>query len=245
VPRPPRTALITGAGSGIGRAIAVELSKAGYVLVLADIDEAGLTATANEINGDARKIVLDITDHAAVDQLPAQLKAEGVVVDTLINSAGHDPGGTTRFDIGDRNDWTSAIETNLIGTMRITHAFVRGMVERGRGDIVTIGSIAGLRIVPEMTAYNTSKTGLHAFCEHLRADLAETPIRVIEIMPGLTKTDLIRKRYAGDADRARAYYDRFGIALNAADIARTVLYAVQAPEHMVLAQAVVLPVNRW
>jgi NADP-dependent 3-hydroxy acid dehydrogenase YdfG len=119
------------------------------------------------------------------------------------------------------------------------------MVERERGDIVNIGSIAGIRIVPDMTAYNASKAGLHAFTDQLRADLAATPIRVMEIMPGLTKTDLIRKRYRGDLARAEAYYDRFGAALDADDIARTVLYALQAPPHMVLAQAVVLPVNRW
>lgn len=240
-----RTALVTGAGSGIGLAIAVGLKAAGYRVALADIDASALAAAGEKLAGQCHPIELDITDDASVDALPARLAADGIVVDTLINAAGHDPGGTTRFDRGSAVDWTAAIATNLIGTMRVTRAFVAGMVERERGDIVNIGSIAGIRIVPDMTAYNTSKAGLHAFSDQLRADLAATPIRIIEIMPGLTKTDLIRKRYRGDVGRAEEYYRRFEMALDADDIARTVLYALAAPAHMVLAQAVVLPVNRW
>jgi NADP-dependent 3-hydroxy acid dehydrogenase YdfG len=236
---------VTGAGSGIGLAIARQLDTAGYTLALSDVDIAALSSAHDALGGRGHTVELDITDRAAVDTLPARLAGAGLVVDTLINAAGHDPGGTTRFDLGAADDWSSAIETNLVGTMRVTRAFVEGMVERERGDIVNIGSIAGIRIVPDMTAYNASKAGLHAFTDQLRADLAATPIRVMEIMPGLTKTDLIRKRYRGDLARAEAYYDRFGAALDADDIARTVLYALQAPPHMVLAQAVVLPVNRW
>jgi 3-hydroxy acid dehydrogenase/malonic semialdehyde reductase len=239
-----RTALVTGAGNGMGRAIALALHEAGYTLVLVDRDADALAAAAANIDG-AAAIDLDITDHAAIDSLPGRLQADGVVIDTLINAAGHDPGGTTRFDQGSADDWTSAVETNLIGTMRVTRAFVAGMIERGRGDIVNIGSIAGIRLVPDMTAYNTSKAGLHAFSDQLRADLAATPVRVIEVLPGLTRTDLIRKRYRGDEQRAAEYYARFEMALEPEDIARTVLYALQAPPHMVLAQAVVLPVNRW
>ena len=96
-----------------------------------------------------------------------------------------------------------------------------------------------------MTAYDTSKAGVHAFSDHLRADLSKTGIRVIEILPGLTKTDLIRKRYRGDEQRAREYYARFELALEPDDVARTVVYALDAPRHMVLAQAVILPRNRW
>ncbi len=240
-----RTALITGGGSGIGRAIVIALDARGYRVVIADRDVGAANETNRQIDQRGHVLVLDITDHATVDRLPAALAADGMVVDTLINAAGHDPGGTTRFDQGSADDWQSAIETNLLGTMRITRAFVTGMLERNRGDIVNVGSIAGIRIVPDMTAYNTSKAGLHAFTDQLRADLAATPIRVIEILPGLTKTDLIRKRYRGDEARAAEYYARFEIALDPEDIAGTVCFALTAPAHMVLAQAVVLPSNRW
>ena len=147
----------------------------------------------------------------------------------LINNAGHDPGGTTRFDLGNADDWQSAIETNLLGTMRVTRALLPGMIERNAGDIVNIGSIASLRLVPTMAAYTTSKAGVHAFTDALRADLAETAIRVIEILPGLTRTDLIRKRYRGDRRRAEEYYERFKMALDPQDVAAAILFALDAP----------------
>ncbi len=237
-----RTALVTGAASGIGHATAQALIAEGFDVILADRDADALARVAAGHPGPA--VALDITDHAAVDALPQRLADDNRHVDILVNAAGHDPGGTTRFDLGSADDWTSAIATNLIGTMRVTRAFLPGMIERGRGDIVNVGSIAALRLVPDMTAYNTSKAGLHAFTDQLRTDLTDTPLRVIEILPGLTRTDLIRKRYRGDTEREAAYYARFGMALDAEDIARTILFAITAPPHMVLAQAVVLPANR-
>jgi 3-hydroxy acid dehydrogenase / malonic semialdehyde reductase len=238
-------ALVTGAASGIGAAIARRLIEAGYRAALLDRDRHLLDAVRSELGPRSHALLLDITDKHAVAALPATLPPEFAAVRVLVNAAGHDPGGTTRFDEGDADDWASAIETNLIGTLRVTRAVLPGMVARNAGDIVNIGSIAGIRIVPDMAAYNTSKAGIHAFSDHLRTDLRDTAIRVIEILPGLTKTDLIRKRYRGDEQRTDEYYARFKIALEPDDIARTVLYALNAPAHMVLAQAVVLPANRW
>jgi 3-hydroxy acid dehydrogenase/malonic semialdehyde reductase len=163
----------------------------------------------------------------------------------LINNAGHDPGGTTRFDLGSADDWQSAIETNLLGTMRVTRALLPGMVARNAGDIVNVGSIAGIRLVPTMAAYITSKVGVHGFSDSLRADLADTAIRVTEILPGLTKTELIRKRYSGDEARAAAYYERFKMALEPDDVAAAILFALDARPHAMLAQITILPVNRW
>jgi 3-hydroxy acid dehydrogenase/malonic semialdehyde reductase len=240
-----RTALVTGAGSGIGQAIAVLLHEAGLRVVLVDKDAAALKRTQLAMDGAGAIVQIDISDAGQVDALPNNVPEHFRPLDVLVNAAGHDPGGTTRFDQGSADDWASAIETNLLGTMRVTRSLIQDMLEHGRGDIVNIGSVAGLRIVPDMTAYNTSKAGLHAFSDQLRADLADTPLRVIEILPGLTKTDLIRKRYRGDEKRTADYYQRFGMALEPEDIARTVLYALNAPPHMVLAQALVLPVNRW
>ena len=239
-----RTALVTGAASGIGKAIAASLHEAGFRLVLLDRDAEKLAAVAAELPERTLTRDLDITDAAAIDGLGASLPEEFARIDVLINAAGHDPGGTTRFDLGSADDWASAIETNLIGTMRMTRAWLPGMVERNCGDIVNIGSIAGIRIVPDMAAYNTSKAAIHAFSDHLRADLTDTAIRVTEVLPGLTRTDLIRKRYRGDTERAEAYYERFGLALKPEDIARAVLFALQSPPHAMVAQIVVLPTNR-
>ncbi len=241
----PGTALVTGAASGIGAATARRLVEAGWRVVLVDRDATPLAALRDRLGAATASLTLDVTDNAAVDALPATLPPEFRPITALINGAGHDPGGTTRFDLGSADDWQSAIETNLLGTMRVTRALLPDMVARNVGDVVNIGSIAGLRLVPTMTAYTTSKVGVHGFTDALRADLAETAIRVTEILPGLTKTDLIRKRYRGDQRRTDEYYERFKLALDPDDVASGILFALGAPRHAAVAQITILPVNRW
>ena len=242
---PTGAALVTGAASGIGAATARRLVTSGRRVVLVDKDEAALEPLCAELGDACAAVPLDVTNHAAVDALPEAVPLHFQPIMALVNNAGHDPGGTTRFDLGSADDWQSAIETNLLGTMRVTRAFLPGMVERNAGDIVNIGSIAALRLVPTMAAYTTSKAGVHAFTDALRADLAETAVRVTEILPGLTKTDLIRKRYNGDVQRAAEYYERFKVALEPDDVAAAILFALDAPPHVVLAQITILPINRW
>jgi len=237
--------VLTGAASGIGAATARRLVASGRRVVLVDRDAAALATLQSELGSAATTLTLDVTDSAAVDALPQTIPSAFRPVTALINNAGHDPGGTTRFDLGSADDWQSAIETNLLGTMRVTRALLPGMVERNAGDIVNIGSIAGIRLMPTMAAYTTSKVGVHGFSDSLRADLAETAIRVTEILPGLTKTDLIRKRYRGDEQRAAQYYERFKMALEPDDVASAILFALDAPPRAMLAQITILPVNRW
>jgi 3-hydroxy acid dehydrogenase / malonic semialdehyde reductase len=239
------TALITGAASGIGAATARRLAASGWHVVLVDREQAELDALCAELGDAAAAVQLDVTDNAAVDALPETIPAAFQPITALVNNAGHDPGGTTRFDLGLADDWHSAIATNLLGTMRVTHALLPAMVARNAGDIVNLGSIAGLRIVPNMAAYTTSKVGVHGFTDALRADLADTAIRVTEILPGLTKSNLIRKRYGGDQRRADEYYARFELALDADDVAAAIEFALAAPRHAVIAQITILPVNRW
>ena len=142
-------------------------------------------------------------------------------------------------------DRAGILETNLIGTLRVIRAILPDMVVRNRGDIVMMSSINALRIIPDMAAYSTSKTALHAFTETLRGELAETGIRVTEINPGLTKTGIIRRRYRGDTAKEKAYFDQFKLALEPEDIARSVMFALSQPAHVQVAQMVVLPINRW
>lgn len=240
------TALITGAASGIGAAIARRLAAAGRRLALVDRDAARLEALAAEL-GEARvcTLVLDVTDGPAVAALPERIPEAFRPIEALINNAGHDIGGTTRFDRGSAEDWAAIVETNLIGMLRVTRALLPDMVARDRGDIVNLGSIAGLRIVPDMAAYTASKTGVHGFSDTLRGDLQDTGVRVTEIMPGLTRTDIIRTRYRGDDQRAEAYFERFRMALDPDDVARCVLFALETPPHAQVAHLTVLPVNRW
>ena len=155
-------------------------------------------------------------------------------IDILVNNAGHDIGGRTRFDLGSADDWSAIIETNLIGLMRVTRALLPPMVQRDTGDIVNMSSISALRIVPDMAAYTTSKAGVRAFTDVLRGELAETGIRVTEILPGLTRTGIIRTRYRGDTVKEKDYFDTFKMALEPDDVARCIVVrarpAAQRPD---------------
>jgi len=180
-----------------------------------------------------------------VDNLPELIPPAFRPIDILINNAGHDIGGRTRFDQGTADDWSSIIDTNLNGLMRVTRAILPEMVRRNMGDIVNISSISAIRQVPDMAAYTASKAGIRAFSDILRADLAETGIRVTEILPGLTKTNIILKRHRGDHALEQEYFERFKIALDPEDVARSVLFALNQPAHVQIAQLFILPVNRW
>jgi 3-hydroxy acid dehydrogenase/malonic semialdehyde reductase len=232
-----RNALVTGAGSGIGRAIAAALVERGVHVTLADIDD--------ELGPLALPLKLDVADHPTVDRLLESIPPDFRPIDILINSAGHDVGGRTNFARGPADDWTSILDVNLTGMVRVTRAVVPEMIERNSGDIVNMSSISALRLVPETAAYTTSKAGVRAFSDGLRADLSETAIRVTEVLPGLTRTNIILKRHRGDRALEQAYFDQARIALDPEDIARMVLFALEQPAHMQIAQLFVLPVNRW
>jgi 3-hydroxy acid dehydrogenase/malonic semialdehyde reductase len=165
-------------------------------------------------------------------------------IDTLINNAGHDIGGRKRFDVGAADDWAGIVETNLIGLMRVTRSILPDMVRRNTGDIVNMSSINALRIIPEMAPYSASKAGVHMLTETIRGELAETGIRVLEINPGLTKTNIIITRYRGDRAKEKEYFDQFEMALEPEDIARSIMFALNQPRSVQIAQIVILPLNR-
>jgi 3-hydroxy acid dehydrogenase/malonic semialdehyde reductase len=240
-----RKALVTGAGSGIGRAIASALVERGVRVMLADIDVEAVTQLARTLGPLAHPLKLDVTDHPSVDRLLESIPSAFRPIDILVNNAGHDVGGRTNFARGPAEDWTNIIDVNLTGMMRVTRAVVPEMIERNFGDIVNMSSISALRLVPETAAYTTSKAGVRAFSDGLRADLAETAIRITEILPGLTRTNIILKRHRGDRTLEKAYFDQAGVALDPEDVARMALFALEQPPHMQVAQLFVLPVNRW
>lgn len=238
-------AFVTGAAGGIGRAIATALAENGRRVVIADLDGAAARRLAEQLGEAAHPLALDVTDNEAVDHLPELIPATFQPIDILVNNAGHDIGGRTRFDQGIAGDWSSIIDTNLTGMMRVTRSLLPGMVARNRGDIVNMSSISAIRLVPDMAAYTASKAGVRAFTDILRADLAETSLRVTEILPGLTRTDIVLKRHRGDRKLEQEYFERFKVALDPADIARAVLFALDQPPHVQMAQMFILPVNRW
>ncbi|MBR0840969.1 SDR family oxidoreductase [Bradyrhizobium liaoningense] len=240
-----QTVVLTGAAGGMGRAITKALLESGRRVVLVDRDAKALQELASTAGNAVFPIQLDISDAQAVDGLPNAIPAHFKPIDVLINNAGHDIGGRTRFDIGSADDWSNIVQTNLIGLMRVTRAILPDMVRRNAGHVVNISSINAVRIVPDMAAYSTSKAGVHMFTETLRGELAETPIRVTELQPGLTRTNIILTRYRGDTRKEKDYFDQFRMALDPADIARSIVFALDQPPHVQIAEMMILPVNRY
>lgn len=241
--QPGAVALVTGASSGIGAATAEALAAQGVRVICAARDTVRLAATAKRLAG-AHALELDVNDAKSCASLLQRLPEDLRGIDILVANAGHDVGGRKRFDQGRVEDWARTVETNVTGLIRTCHAVIPGMLARGRGHVVTLGSTAGLRTYPGGSIYSATKYAVRAFTEGLRMDYADTPLRITEILPGLTRTEFAARRFGGDRDKGRAYYDGFPGALEAADIARAILYALEQPLNVVVAQMVVMPTSQ-
>ncbi len=235
-----KTALITGAGTGIGKASALALAQAGYRVICCGRRAAPLETLADEIGDQALPVTLDITDPASVKSLFERLPEDWRAIDLLVNNAGHDIGGRRPFHEGDAEQWAGIIETNVIGLLRLTRAVVPQMIARGSGDIVNLGSIAGITAYAKGAPYNASKFAVHGFSQALRLDYLDAGIRVLEILPGVVRTDFAETRW-GDRDVGQAFYDSYDECLIPEDIARTLVFAVTQPRHVSLTQIVVMP----
>ncbi len=235
-------ALVSGASSGIGEAICRQLIEQKCRVIGAARNETRLQRLAAELGDRFFPLILDVTDREAVAGVQRALPGEFQDVEVLVNNAGHDIGGRRRFDEGSAEQWTDIIETNVQGTIRLTRALIAGMLARGSGHIVNMGSITGIKPYATMAAYVSSKYAVHGFSETLRLDYAGRGIRVTEIMPGLVRTGFAQQRL-GDAQQAQEFYDDAEQCLQPEDVARTVLYALQQPKHVEIAQLVVLPVS--
>lgn len=243
-PRPGSVALVTGGGSGIGAAVAEALVGIGCRVVCAGRRVDKLQAFTRRLGKSAHPLELDVADQKSVDGLFDRLPQALHEIDILVNNAGHDVGGRHRFDQGTMADWQSIIETNVVGLIRVTHKVIAGMVARDRGHVVNLGSIAGRRGYAGGTLYAGSKFAVHGFSDSLRLDFRNTAIRVPEIMPGMVRTDFAANRWKGDQAHADDFYDEFGVCLAPADVARTVVFALQQPPHVVIAQLMVVPISQ-
>lgn len=238
----PPVALVSGASGGIGAAICRLLIANGHRVIAAARNRTRLQALAKGLGDRLYPLELDVTDADAVAGLVEVLPAEFNAVSVLVNNAGHDTGGRRSFEQGSADQWCDIIETNVQGTIRLTRALIDGMLARGSGHVVNIGSIAGIKPNATMTAYVSSKYAVHGFSESLRLDYTGKGIRVTEIMPGLVRTGFAQQRL-GDAQAAEQFYGSFEQYLQPEDVAETVLYALQQPKHVEIAQLVVLPVS--
>jgi NADP-dependent 3-hydroxy acid dehydrogenase YdfG len=241
--QPGAVALVTGASAGLGAATARALALRGVQVVCASRNKARLDDLVAELGAGAHAIELDVADPASIESLIERLPEGLRAIDILVANAGHDTGGRRRFDEGAVDDWASIIDTNVTGMIRTCHAVVPGMVARGRGHVVTLGSIAGLGTYKGGTIYNASKFAVHGFSEALRKDYGDSDLRVTEILPGLTRTEFAASRHRGDSTKGTAFYDSFAEVLEPDDIARAIIYALEQPARVTIAQMVVTPTH--
>jgi 3-hydroxy acid dehydrogenase/malonic semialdehyde reductase len=236
-----RTALITGASSGIGRAAARAFAAAGARLILAARREERLVAERAELAGaQVHLLPLDVRNAAAVEQAIAALPAEWQSIDILVNNAGLSRGLDKLYQ-GKREDWEEMIDTNVKGLLYVTRAVVPGMVERGRGHVVNLGSTAGHMTYPNGAVYCASKAAERAITEGLRQDLLGTPLRVTTIDPGMVETEFSAVRFRGDQTRAAKVYENI-TPLTPGDVADAILYAVTRPAHVNISEVLLTPV---
>ncbi len=226
-------AVVTGASSGIGAATAIRLAGAdgGYHVVLtarrADrID--GVAARIRAEGGSAQACVLDVTDRAAVDTFAESVDR----CDVLVNNAGGAIGSETVAE-ADPADWRAMYEVNVLGTLNMTQALLPRLIASGDGTIVVLSSTAGFVAYEGGGGYVAAKHGEHAIAATLRLELSGQPVRVIEIAPGMVRTDeFALNRYRGDSGRAAAVYAGVREPLTAGDVADAIVWAITRPSHV-------------
>ena len=234
---------ITGASSGIGQSCAWIFAKNGTKLILCArrIDRLKHIAQQlkNEFGTKSHIIQLDVRDREAVNSTLDNLPAEWINIDILLNNAGL-ARGLSKLHEGLIDDWEEMIDTNIKGLLYISRKLIPGMVERGKGDIINIGSIAGKEVYPQGNVYCASKYAVDALTKGMRLDLAPYGIKVSEINPGLVNTEFSMVRFKGDAVKSEQVY-RGMDPLLAEDIAETVLFILSRPAHVNIAEMLVLP----
>jgi NADP-dependent 3-hydroxy acid dehydrogenase YdfG len=226
-----RTAVVTGASSGIGAATAVKLAEAGYHVVLAARRADRVAALAGRIRdagGHAAAHRLDVTDRAAVDALAESLDR----CDVLVANAGGALGADTVAD-ADPADWLTMYQVNVIGALHVTQALLPKLIASGDGTLVVLSSTAGFVAYEGGGGYVAAKHGEHALAATLRLELCGQPVRVIEIAPGMVKTgEFALNRYRGDAAKAAAVYAGVAEPLTDEDIADAIAWTVTRPAHV-------------
>jgi NADP-dependent 3-hydroxy acid dehydrogenase YdfG len=236
-----KLAVVTGASSGIGEATALALAAEGAHVVIGARRVERLEKVRAEIvkrGAKASAFALDVSDPASTARFVKDVQALGPV-DILINNAGLARGFASVVD-NDEQDWREMIEANVMGLMRVTRAFLPQMIARKSGDIVHIGSVAGLQPYANGAAYCASKAAVEAFVQALRLELVGTNIRQLVIEPGMVETEFSEVRFHGDRERAAKVYTGL-TPLSAADIADSILFVVTRPAHVCIQTLLIMP----
>lgn len=238
--------LITGASSGIGEACARKFASEGYNLILNSRSQQRLSEIKKNIEAEYKVRVLtlsfDVRNRDASAQVLNGLPVEWSNIRILINNAGLVIGVDKEYE-GSLEEWDTIIDTNIKGLLAMTRLVVPGMVKRGKGHIINIGSIAGEAAYPGGSVYCATKAAVKMLSDGLRIDLVDTPLRVTNIKPGFVKTNFSVVRYRGDKEAADNVYKGIEV-LTGEDIAETVFFAASAPAHIQIAEVLIMPTNQ-
>ena len=240
-----QVAVVTGASSGIGAATARRLAAEGFRVVLVARRAERIEELAKEIGDAATAYTVDVTDRAAVDAFAAAVVRDLGRVDVLVNNAGGAFGAESVAD-GDPADWRRMYEVNVLGVLHMTQALLpalrAGGAETGAGTVLVLSSTAAFTPYEGGGGYVAAKAGAHAIAGTLRLELVGEPVRVIEIAPGMVRTDeFALTRFGGDAAKAASVYAGVDEPLTAEDVADTIAWTVTRPPHVNVDLLVVRP----
>jgi serine 3-dehydrogenase len=241
-----KVVFITGASSGIGMACAKSFASLGANLLLGArrIDRLkDLTREIQETHSvEVLPIKMDVTNFKELEKSLLKLPREWKEVEILINNAGLSARLDKVYD-ADVEDWDAMIDTNVKGLLYVTRLILPGMIERNRGHVVNIGSIAGSGAYPGGNVYCASKAAVHMLSQAMRMDLFPKSIRVTHIDPGMTKTEFSLVRWKGDQALADKTYEGVDY-LTAEDVAEVILFCVTRPSHVNIGELVITPVDQ-
>ena len=236
-----KTALITGATSGIGKATAQRFAKEGIALILCGRRKERLDDLKKELDQlvNCHTLCFDVRNNEEVQEQIKHLPEAFKQIDILVNNAGN-AYGLDPFQNGNINDWDAMLDINVKGLLYVSKAVIPQMIERNDGHLIHVGSTAGKEVYPKGNVYCASKHAVDALNKGMRIDLNPYNIRVGAVHPGLVQTEFSEVRFKGDTHRANKVYQGYE-ALQAEDIADIIHFVISRPYHVNIADLVVLP----
>ncbi len=240
MPHSPMTVFITGATAGFGAAMARKFAAGGHKVIVSGRRAERLDELVGELGDSAHPVVLDVRDYDAIVAAVAGLPENFANIEVLLNNAGLALGLSGAHEV-DLDDWEIMVDTNIKGLMYCTRAILPGMVERDRGHVINIGSVAGSYPYPGGNAYGGTKAFVHQFSLGLRADLVGKNVRVTCLEPGLAETEFSLVRFKGDAEQAKGPYSGLD-PLTGGDIAECAYFVATLPAHVNINTMEIMPV---
>lgn len=237
-----RVALVTGASSGIGRACATALVDAGARVIIGARRKDRLQELADEHGDDMLPVEMDVRDRTSVRQAFASLEGEWANIDILVNAAGLAIGLEPLQD-GNPDDWDAMLDTNVKGVLNTIHFALPGMIERGWGHVINIGSSAARNTYPGGAVYCASKAAEERITQGLRLDVLGTGVRVTIVHPSRTQTEFHEVRLRGDNAKASGLHEEIR-SLQPQDLANAVRYVLEQPDHVNVSDMLVTPTDQ-